>query len=100
MLYTRYTPPRSFLAFTGFFVILGITLGSTLTPITYTIGSRLFPIRIYQATLRHAARQAVLITLVVIFNLILRALHSWNIFTAIAIIAAAIIFEMLTLARK
>lgn len=100
LLYTRFTPPQTFIAFVGFFLILGIALGSTLTPITYAIGSRLFPLHIYQATLRHATRQALLLTLVVIFNLMLRALHSWNIFTALALIAAAVVAEILTLARK
>lgn len=100
LLYARFVPPHNFLAFTCFFALLALALTCTLTPVTYAVGSRLFPLHIYQATLRHAARQAILLTLIILFNLILSALHSWNIYTALAILAAAVVFEILALARK
>ena len=100
LLYARFVPPHNFLAFTCFFVLLALALASTLTPVAYALGSRLFPLHIYQATLQHAARQAILLTLIVLFNLILSSLHSWNIYTSLAILAAAVVFEVLALARK
>lgn len=100
LLYARFVPPHTFLAFTCFFALLALALASTLTPVAYALGSRLFSLHIYQATLRHAARQAILLTLIVLFNLILSALHSWNIYTSLAILAAAVVFEILALARK
>ncbi|GHO75401.1 hypothetical protein KSD_31720 [Ktedonobacter sp. SOSP1-85] len=100
LLYARFVPPHTFLAFTCFFALLALALTSTLTPVAYALGSRLFPLHIYQATLRHAARQAILLTLIVLFNLILSALHSWNIYTSLAILAAVVVFEILALARK
>ena len=100
LLFTRYTAPTSLYAFTIFFLLLEVALISTLSPIAYFIGLRLFPRRLYDATKGHALRQGVLLSLVIVLNLLLRALHSWNIFTAIIILAVAIVIEVLSLARK
>jgi hypothetical protein len=45
-------------------------------------------------------RQGILLSLCIVLNLILRALHSWNIITAIIIFVAAIVVEIVSLARK
>ncbi len=99
-LFTRFVAPTSIVAFMLLFVLLGIALTCTLTPITYGIGLRLITSRVYRATISHAVRQALLLSLAVILNLILLSLHSWNIFTCIIIFAAAIVVEVLFLARK
>ena len=98
--FTDFVPPRTLLTFVAFFLILCVALIGTFTPIAYALG-RLFLLQHrYLVTLRYAFRQATLLTLVILLNLILRALHSWNIFTGLVILAAAIIIEILALARK
>jgi len=100
VVFTGLVPPHTLLAFVAFFLILGVALIGTFMPITYGLG-RLFLIRRrYLVTPRYAFRQATLLVFVVLLNLILRALHSWNIFTGLVILAVAIIIELLTMARK
>ncbi len=98
--FTRFVAPTSIMAFTLLFILLGIALTSTLTPITYGIGLRLITSRVYRATVSHAVRQALLLSLAAILNLLLLSLRSWNIFTGLIILAAAIVVEVLFLARK
>ena len=99
-LFTRFVSPTGAGAFVLLFVLLCIALTSTFTPIAYGIGLRLITSHIYRATVSHALRQALLLSLAIILNLILLSLHSWNIFTGLIILAAAIIVEVLFLARK
>ncbi|GAC1433694.1 MAG: hypothetical protein PVS3B3_34950 [Ktedonobacteraceae bacterium] len=99
-LFTRFVSPTGIMAFTLLFVLLGVALTCTLTPIAYGIGRRLITSHLYRATVGHAVRQAILLSLAVLLNLILLSLHSWNIFTGLIILAAAIIVEVLFLARK
>ncbi|MBA2396088.1 MAG: hypothetical protein H0V70_25460 [Ktedonobacteraceae bacterium] len=99
-LFTAFVPPHTPLAFIAFFLILSIALIGTFTPIAYIFGRLLLMRRRYLVTRRNAFRQGTLLALVILLNLILSALHSWNIFTAIIILAAAVIIEVLTLARK
>lgn len=98
--FTRFVPPDSVLAYTTFFVLLGVALTCTFTPIAYFIGLRFLSSRLYRATMRHALRQGALLSLCVVLNLLLRSLHSWNIFTAIVIFIAAIVVEVVSLGRK
>jgi|SRR5579859_2757205 len=100
LLYTRFIPPHTLLAFTAFFLLIGIAIASTLAPIAYFIGLRFLSSRLYRTTLRHALRQGILLSLCIVLNLILLSLHSWNIFAAIIIFAAAIVIEIISLARK
>lgn len=98
--FTHFVPPNSVLAYTTFFVLLGVALTCTFTPIAYFIGLRFLSSRLYRATMRHALRQGALLSLCVVLNLLLRSLHSWNIFTAIVIFIAAIVVEVVSLGRK
>ncbi len=98
--FTGFVPPHTVLAFVAFFLILCVALIATFTPITYGLGRLFLVRRRYLVTPRYAFRQAILLTLVVLLNLILRALNSWNIFTALVIVASAILIEILALARK
>ena len=100
LLFTRYIPPHTLPAFIVFFLILAIGMICIFAPIAYFIGAYLFSSRLYQATSRHALRQGTILALIIILNLILRALHSWSIFTAIVILVAAIVIEIISLARK
>jgi hypothetical protein len=100
LLFTGLIPPHTLLAFLAFFLILTVALIGTFTPVTYTFGRLFLTRHRYLVTMRYAFRQATLLALVILLNLILRALHSWNIFTALIILAVAIIIEILALARK
>ena len=100
LLFTRFTPPVGVMAFTLLFLLLGVALTSTITPIAYGIGLRLLTSHLYRATVTHALRQGILVSLAVILNLILLSLRSWNIFTGLIILVAAVIVEVLFLARK
>src|SRR6266496_4190969 len=83
LLFTRFIPPHTILAFIAFFISL-----------------RFLSSRLSRTTVRHALRQGALLSLCVILNLILLSLHSWNIFAAIIIFAAAIVIEVVSLAKK
>jgi hypothetical protein len=100
LLYTRFIPPHTLLAFTAFFLLIGIAITSTFAPIAYFIGLRFLSSRLYRTTVRHALRQGVLLSLCIVLNLILLSLHSWNIFAAIIIFAAAIVIEIISMGRK
>ncbi|HCI80508.1 MAG TPA: hypothetical protein DHW02_12550 [Ktedonobacter sp.] len=100
LLFTRFVPPSSTMAFVVLFLLLGIALTCTFAPVAYGIGLRFITSRLYRATMSHALRQGVLLALVVILNLILLVLHSWNILAAFIILAAAVLVEVLSLARK
>jgi hypothetical protein len=100
LLFTRFIPPGSPVAFCLFFLIFGIALNSTLAPLTYSIEQRVFPKRHYYLLMGYALRQSSLLTIAVILNLVFLALHSWNIIVALIILVAAVILEILFLARK
>ncbi len=100
LLFTRYIPPQTVVAFIAFFVLLSVAITSTFAPIAYFISLRFLSSRLYRTTVRHALRQGALLSLCIVLNLILLSLHSWNIFAAIIIFAAAIVIEILSLGRK
>ncbi len=100
VIFTRYVPPQSIMAFVAFFVLLEVALVSTFAPVAYVVGLRFISSRLYRATMRHALRQGILLSLCIVLNLILLALRSWNVITAIIIFVAAIIIEIVSLARK
>jgi len=100
LLYTRFIPPNTLLAYFTLFILLGLAITSTFTPIAYFIGLRFLSSRLARTTVRHALRQGILLSLCIVLNLILLALHSWNIFAAIIIFAAAIVIEIVSLAKK
>ena len=98
--FTHFVPPDSVVAYTTFFILLGIALTCTFTPIAYFIGLRFLASRLYRGTMQHAMRQGALLSVCIVLNLLLRSLHSWNIFTAIVIFIAAIVVEVVSLGRK
>lgn len=100
LLFTRFVPPHTLLAFIFFFLLLGTALTCIFSPLAYFIGLRFLSSRLYRATVRHAVRQGILLSLCIVLNLILRALHSWNIFTALLTVGAVLVIEILSLARK
>jgi hypothetical protein len=100
LLFTRFVPPHTMLAFVAFFLLITIALTSTFVPIVYFVGLRFLSLRLYRTTMQHAVRQGALLSLAIVLNLLLRILHSWNIFMAIVIFAAAVVIEILSLAKK
>ncbi len=99
-LFTRFIAPNTVLSFIAFFIILFVALASTLTFVAYTISRALLARRAYRPALRQSLREGTLLALVIVLNLLLLALHSWNIFTALASVASAVVLEILFLARK
>jgi hypothetical protein len=100
LLFTRFVPPHTLLAFVAFFVLLGVALTCTFSALAYFVTLRFLSSRLYRVTVRHALRQGTLFSLCLILNLILLALHSWSPFTAVVIFVAAVVVEVLSLARK
>ena len=100
LLYARFVPPQGVLAFAAFFILLDVALTSTFTPLAYVIGLRFISPRLYRTTVRHALRQGALLALLIVFNLLLRALQSWSIFTALVSLTIVVVIEVLSLARK
>jgi len=100
LVFTHFVPPVGTLTYTTFFVLLGVALTCTFSPIAYFISLRFLSSRLYRTTVRHALRQGVLLSLCIVLNLLLRSLHSWSIFAAIVIFIAAIVIEVVSLARK
>lgn len=98
--FTYFEPPNSVTKFVVVFVLLFVALACTLTPLAYLISLRFISSRLYRATLRHALRQGLLLALLIVFNLMLRALHSWSIFTAIVSLGIVAVIELLSMARK
>ncbi|HJT57909.1 MAG TPA: hypothetical protein VJ761_15510 [Ktedonobacteraceae bacterium] len=100
LLFTRLVPPRTTMAFVTVFVLLYVALTSTIAPLAYIIGLRFLSSRLYRTTVRHSLRQGALLALWVVFNLALRALQSWSIFTAVVSLGIVVVIELLALARK
>ena len=100
LVFTRFVPPQSVLAYATFFVLLSVALTSTLSPLAYFISLHFISSRLYRATVRHALRQGALLSLWIVFNLLLRALDSWNLFVAIVSLGIILVVELLSLGRK
>jgi hypothetical protein len=97
LMFTYIVPPHAFLAFIALFLIMAVALTSTVAPIAYMIGRLFSP---PQPTIQSSIRRGALVALIVILNLMLRVWSSWNVFTAILIVLAVIVVEVIALARK
>jgi hypothetical protein len=100
LIFTHFVPPQAVLAYVTFFVLLDVALTSTLSPVAYFISLRFISSRLHRATMRHALRQGALLSIWIVFNLLLRSLHSWNLFIAIVSLGIIIVVEVLSLGRK
>jgi hypothetical protein len=100
LVFTHFIPPQAVLAYVTFFVLLDVALTSTFSPLAYFIGLRFTSSRLHRATMRHALREGALVSLWIVFNLLLRALHSWSLFVAIVSLGIIIVIEVLSLGRK
>ncbi len=97
--FTYFLPPGIVTAII-LLIILFVALVCTISPLAYLIGLRFISSQLYRATLRYSLRQGILLALWIEFNLLLFALRSWSIFTAIVSLAIVAVIEVLSLARK
>lgn len=100
LLFTRYVPPQNVSAFVVFFVLLSIALLCTFAPLTYFITLAMFASRSRRPRIPQAIRQGGLISAWLVFNLLLRSLHSWSIFTTIVSFGIIVVIEVMVLGRK
>ncbi len=100
VIFTRDVAPQNIMAFVAFFLLLIVAITCTLTPLAYGMAARVLARYQYRASVRQALRQSILLSLAVTLNLLLRALHSWNLFMGITIFGAAVVVEILSLAKK
>ncbi len=98
--FTHFVPPQTVQAYATFLALLGIALICTLSPVAYFVSKRFTSTRLRRATMRNALREGALISLWVVFNLLLRALHSWSLFVAIVSLGIIVVIEILSLGRK
>jgi hypothetical protein len=100
LLFTLLVPPQGWLALLVVFVLLGLALLCTLTPLIYLVTRAILARRLYRPTLIQVVREAALISAWVIFNLLLRVLYSWSLFTAIISFGIIVVIEILALSWK
>jgi hypothetical protein len=101
VIFGKLVPPQGILAPALFLLILFIALLTGLTPLAQIIGARLVRSPSYrQHSLRHALRQAALLSAASIANLLLLLLHAWLWADLVLIALALILIELITLARK
>jgi hypothetical protein len=98
LLFTRYIPPQGVWALCVFFILLGLALFCTLTPLI-EFGRRII-LSSRSSGLGQAARQSGLISIFIIFNLLLRVLASWSLFTAIVSFGIIVVIEILAMVGK
>ncbi len=99
LLFTRFVSPSTLSAFVAFFLLLDVALTCTITPLAYMLGRFVLSPR-YRTSKVVALRQGALFALVIVLNLILSAFNSWSIFACVAVLGAAVVIEVLALARK
>jgi hypothetical protein len=95
LLFTRFVPPASVQAIVCVFVLLTLTLLGTTAPLLYGI-RKLFPrTRRDNFTTNHSLREAALLSTYIVFNVLLRVLHSWSLFSALVSAAIVVVLEIL-----
>ena len=99
LLFTRYVPPQSVPAIAAVFLLLSVALFCTFVPLTYLITRAIFAARSRRPRLSQAMREGGLIAAWLIFNLLLRILQSWSIFTALVSFGIIVVVEILVLGR-
>lgn len=100
LLFTYAIAPRGGLTFLGFFSLLAAGLLSTLIPLIHLVARPIQAARHVRPQLGQVIRQACLISAWIMFNLLLRLLHSWSIFTAAVSFGIIVVIELLALGRN
>ena len=85
----------------GFFAALGGAIFFTLSPIIRAISLRFAHSRLYQETVTfHAARQALMVSAFITGNLYLQMNRAWNGLSALLLLGAFAVIEIVLLARR
>jgi hypothetical protein len=100
LLFTHFIAPGGSLVFLGFFCLLTTGLLSTLIPLIYLVARPILAVHSAQPHLGQVIRQASLISIWIVFNMLLRLLHSWSIFTAVVSFGIIVVVELLALGRE
>ena len=101
VLFGKLVAPEGALARLLFLFLLLIALTTTFTPIAQLVGSQFIRSKWYaQHAWRHALRQGALLALVIVANLTLKALDAWFWADILLIALAAVLVELIALARK
>lgn len=97
LLFTRFVSPQSTPARWLFFLLISLALLSTLIPVIYLFRVRFPRRRLASAAACHTLREAILLTTCIVFNLLLRLLQSWSIFTTLISLGIVVVIEILAL---
>lgn len=100
LFFTRYVPPASVWSLIVFFALLGLALFCTFAPLIHLATRKMLARRISRPTTGPALRQALLLSIFILFNLLLRVLDSWSLFTALVSLGIIVIIELLALSGK
>ncbi len=98
--FTRSVPPHSLAAYLTFFVLLLMALTCSLSLIAYGLSRGMLASRLLHPSLRQALREGFLISAATVLNLVLRSLHSWNIFAGVVTVVVVVIIEIFSFTRK
>ena len=100
LLFGRLARPTGVLAPGIFLLLLFIALATSFTPLAQFVGHRLIRSKwYYQHRWRHALRQGALVALAIVTNLALLALGAWFWADVVLIVLAAVLVELIALAR-
>jgi hypothetical protein len=99
LLFTYYIQPKGAPAVIGAFLLLSPALFCTCTLLTYLISRVVLARRGRRPNVSLAVRQGGLISAWLIFNLLLRSLHSWSVFIAVVSFGIIVVIELLVIGR-
>jgi hypothetical protein len=101
LLFTRFVPPQSPWSLVFVLFLVGLALTSTFSPLIYLIRMIIFPkARLAPATANHALREATLISICIVFNMVLHLFHSSSILTILASFGIILVIEVLILGQE
>src|ERR1051326_257243 len=101
VLYGKLVSPEGAVARIMFLVLLLVALTATFTPVAQFVGSQFVRSKWYaQHAWRHALRQGALVAITIVANLALKALDAWFWADILLIALAAVLVELIALARK
>lgn len=99
LVFTYYVQPQAQAALFAFF-LLGLALWSTCTLLIHFVLWAILARRSRRPGLTQALREGGLFSAWLIFNLLLSALSSWNIFSAVVSFGIILVIELLILGRS
>jgi hypothetical protein len=95
LLFTRFVPPTSVQSLVFVLLLLILTLLGLLAPLLYGIRKLLPLTRQDTFNANHSLREALILSIYIVFNALLRVLHSWSLFSALISTAIVVVLEIL-----